>query len=79
MRGIVSRWARRVENRSARYIAFVCDRLGVDPDAPVDLDRPDVLRTLVRAIIRKECGPGPLAEGDWYDQTVLDEGIRRAG
>ena len=76
---MVARGAPPVETPTARYNAFVCDRLGIDPDAPVDLDRPEVLRTLVRAIIRKECGPGPLAEGDWYDQTVLDEGIRRAG
>ncbi|WP_374450181.1 structural protein [Stella sp.] len=76
--GIVGRWAPPAENPTARYVAFVCDRLGVGPDEPVDLDDPRVLRALARAIVRKECGPGPLADGDWYPDEVLDEGIRRA-
>lgn len=77
--GIVSRWAPPVENPTDRYIAFVCDRLDVSPSEPVDLDEPVVLRTLIRAIIRKECGPGPLAEGDWYETEILDRGIQLAG
>jgi hypothetical protein len=79
VRGIISRWAPPAENPTGRYIAFVCDRLGLDPDEEVDIDEPGLLRTLVRAIIRKECGPGPLPEGDWYAPEVIDEGIRRAG
>ncbi len=79
VRGIVGRWAPPAENPTHRYIAFVCDRLGIDPDGDVDIDQPELLRTLVRAIIRKECGPGPLPEGDWYGLDVIDEGIRRAG
>ena len=79
VRGIIGRWAPPKENPTERYIAFVCDRLDLDPDAEADIDEPELLRTLVRAIIRKECGPGPLAEGDWYLAETIDEGIRRAG
>lgn len=76
--GIVGRWAPPAENPTERYVEFVCRRLGVGPDEAVDLDDGLVLRTLVRAIVRKECGAGPLAEGDWYPEAVLDEGIARA-
>jgi len=76
--GIVARWAPPHENPTESYIRFVTDRLGIGPDDAIDLDDPAVLRTLVRAIIRKECGPGPLPEGDWYDAAVIDEGIARA-
>lgn len=79
VRAIIARWAPPAENRTDLYVGFVCDRLGVGPDETVDIDRPEVLRTLVRAIIQKECGPGPLPGGDWYDQDTLDAGIRRAG
>ncbi|MGE0717607.1 MAG: structural protein [Alphaproteobacteria bacterium] len=78
VRGIISRWAPPAENPTHLYIAFVTDRLGVDPDDPIDIDDFETLRTLVRAIVRKECGPGPLAEGDWYEDAVIAEGIRRA-
>ncbi|BBK36094.1 hypothetical protein STAQ_11720 [Allostella sp. ATCC 35155] len=76
--GIVGRWAPPAENPTERYVAFVCDRLGVAPDQPLDIEDPVVLRTLVTAIVRKECGPGPLPDGGWYPAATLDEGIRRA-
>ncbi|BBK44112.1 hypothetical protein STVA_41320 [Allostella vacuolata] len=76
--GIISRWAPPNENPTQTYIDFVCDRLGIGQDVEIDIDEPKVLRTLIRAIIYKECGAGPL-DGDWYPPEVLDEGIRRAG
>jgi hypothetical protein len=77
--GIISRWAPPNENPTHVYIKFVCDRLGVGPDDEIDIDDVETLRTLIRAIIRKENGQGPLDDGDWYSFDVIDEGIRRAG
>ncbi|BBK44015.1 hypothetical protein STVA_40350 [Allostella vacuolata] len=79
VRGIIARWAPPAENPTHAYVAFVCDRLGIGPDDPIDIDDGLTLRTLIRAIVRKECGPGPLPDGDWYEAAVLDDGIRRAG
>lgn len=76
--GIISRWAPPHENPTDVYIKFVCDRLDVAPDDEIDIDDPAVLKTLIRAIIRKECGKGPLPGGDWYEDAVLDDGIARA-
>ncbi len=78
VRGIISRWAPPAENPTHLYIQFVTDKLRVDPDDPIDIDDYETLKTLIRAIIRKECGKGPLPEGDWYEGAVIDEGIRRA-
>ncbi|MGE0714479.1 MAG: structural protein [Alphaproteobacteria bacterium] len=78
VRGIISRWAPPNENPTHIYIQFVTDKLGVGPDDAIDIDDAATLRTLIRAIVRKECGKGPLADGDWYELAVIDEGIRRA-
>ncbi len=76
--GIISRWAPPHENPTHIYIKFVADRLGIGGDDEVDIDDYETLKTLICAIIRKECGKGPLPGGDWYDDAVIAEGIRRA-
>lgn len=80
VRGIISRWAPPNENPTASYIKFVIDKLGVGPDDEIDIEDYETLKTLIRAIIRKECGPNPDdPEGDWYQDDDIAEGIRRAG
>jgi hypothetical protein len=61
VRAIVSRWAPPVENPTARYIAFVCDRLGVDPDAPSSTGPACCARWCGRSSARVRAGA---AEGD---------------
>ncbi len=79
VKGIINRWAPPNENDTEAYYVTVARRLGVDPDAVIDIDDLDTLRSLVKAIIRHENGRGPEPDGGWYPDDVIDEGIRRAG
>ncbi len=54
-RQIIGRWAPPSENRTALYVAAVCGRSGLDPDAPVDVEGPQIGR-LVAAMARQETG-----------------------
>lgn len=76
-RGLINRWAPPRENDTDAYVRTVAAKLGVGPDDKIDLDDPLALRTLVKAIIRHENGPGP-GGGDWYDDEMVDDGIARA-
>lgn len=66
VQGIVGKWspADAPENRDPRfstaaYIADVAKEVGVAPDQPLDLDRPEVLQRLTAAMIRHENGQVP--------------------
>lgn len=72
-RAIIERWAPKVENDTAAYIAVVARRIGVGPDDPIDLHRHDHLRTLVEAIIHHECA------GLTYPAGVIDRALTLAG
>lgn len=76
--GMIMRWAPPSENNTLAYIHAVAAAIGVDADATIDVHDYAVMAPLVRAIIRHENGPGP-RQGDWYDATTLDEGLRMAG
>jgi len=71
-KGIISRWAPPCENATAAYADDVAHRLGVGPDQPVAVDHPEVLKILVAAIIRHECGRQP------YADDLLGEGVAMA-
>lgn len=79
VKGIINRWAPRIENNTEAYYVTVAKKLGVDPDDEIDIDDRDTLRTLIKAIIRHENGQGPEDDGGWYDDATIDEGISRAG
>lgn len=74
---IVSRYAPPTENDTLAYVDDVATALRVEPDAPLDLDDPAVLRRLVRAIIRHENGRRPDG-ADWYGAAEIDEGVKLA-
>lgn len=79
VKGIINRWAPPVENDTEAYYVTVARKLGVAPDAEIDIDDLDTLVGLCKAIIRHENGPGPEPDGGWYPDEVIIEGIRRAG
>ncbi len=56
---IIGRWAPKSENHTAAYVAVVADRIGVTPDAALDLAEPEQLAALIKAMIRVECGRQP--------------------
>jgi len=72
-RAIIERWAPKVENDTAAYIAVVARRIGVGPDDAIDLHRHDHLRPLVEAIIHHECA------GLSYPAAVIDRALTLAG
>ena len=73
IRAIISRWAPKVENNTAAYIAAVAQRVGVGADDAIDLHRHDHLRPLVEAIIHHECA------GLTYPPAVIDRALTLAG
>ncbi len=72
-RAIIERWAPKVENDTAAYIAVVARRIGVGPDEAIDLHRHAHLRPLVEAIIHQECA------GLAYPAAVIDRALTLAG
>ncbi|PTZ12151.1 structural protein [Pseudomonas aeruginosa] len=79
IRQIISRWAPPSENNTESYIRQVAARVGVVPDARIDVYDYRTMRTLVEAIVRHENGPGPLPEGSWYGEGLINEGLHLAG
>ncbi|EOG2038192.1 structural protein [Pseudomonas aeruginosa] len=79
IRQIISRWAPPSENNTESYIRQVAARVGVAPDARIDVYDYRTMRTLVEAIVRHENGPGPLPEGSWYGKGLINEGLHLAG
>ncbi len=72
-RAIIERWAPKVENDTAAYVAVVARRIGVGADDSIDLHRHDHLRPLVEAIIHHECA------GLTYPAGVIDRALTIAG
>jgi hypothetical protein len=70
--GIISRWAPPNENDTLAYIAHVAQIVGVPSDLPITIDKPHILKALVKAIIKHENGIQP------YSDAELDEGISLA-
>mgnify|MGYP000148980532 CR=1 FL=1 len=73
VRGIIGRWAPPNENNTGAYVNAVAARLGVEPDAEIDVYEYATMRPLVEAIIRHENGQQP------YSAAEIDEGLKRAG
>lgn len=71
--GIINRWAPPIENNTKGYILFVAKRLGVDPDAQIDVTDYATAKAIVDAIIAMEC------DGYRYPDGVVDAGLRLAG
>lgn len=77
---IIYRWAPPNENDTEAYIAAVCEQTGFREDEIIDLHCYDDARPLVEAIIRHECGRGPLKTANtWYSDAVIDVALQRAG
>lgn len=83
VREIIERWAPASENNVDAYVASVRRAMFGDPNLPVrylDVHKYHIMKPLVEAIIRHENGPGPLKNANtWYDDAVIDEGLRLAG
>jgi hypothetical protein len=69
---IISRWAPPNENDTLAYVAHVAQTMGVLADQELTIDKPHILRGLLKAIIKHENGIQP------YSDAELDEGISLA-
>ncbi len=69
---LIERWAPAVENDCFAYIDDVATRLGIDPDARIDLANPAILAPLCGAIIWHENGRQP------YSAAVLAAAVGAA-
>jgi hypothetical protein len=72
VRAIVDKYAPPNENDTAAYIAFVAERMGVDPDAQLALDGPDQLFAFVKAVVQEEEGR------DIYPDALVREAVVQA-
>lgn len=74
VRGIINRWAPPSDNNNtSAYVANVARKVGVEPDAVVDVHTYEHLRPMVQAIIEQELGGNP------YTGTTIDDALRLAG
>lgn len=73
VRQFISKWAPPNENNTEAYIASVAGKLGVSPDAAVNLNDYSTLAAICDAIIRVECGGMP------YSGHEIEDGLRLAG
>lgn len=80
IREVIERWAPPSENNTSAYAKSVSALLNVTPDSKINMHDYDTIRSIVCGIIRHENGPGPLKnDNTWYDDNIIDEGLRRAG
>ena len=74
VQGIINRWAPPADNNNTgAYVRAVASKVGVAPDARVDLHTYEHLRPLVEAIIAHELGGNP------YAGNEIDNALRLAG
>ena len=73
VREILNRWAPPVENDTDSYVRHVAGRIGIGPDDGVDFAaHPEMLETLVAAIIQHENGEQP------YHLATIRAGVEMA-
>ncbi|MGR2719599.1 hypothetical protein [Chromobacterium sp. W521] len=63
---IVQKWAPSSENNTAAYVSAVAKRMGVSGSQSLDMSRPEVIRSLMDAMIVHENGNNP------YSQKMLE-------
>jgi putative uncharacterized protein HCM2.0049c len=80
IREVIERWAPPSENDTGAYAKQVAKLLKMTSSTRINMHDYDTIRGIVCGIIRHENGPGPLNnDNTWYDDSVIDEGLRRAG
>lgn len=69
---IISTWAPPSENNTQAYVASVAQRLGINPQQPLDMNNPAVRHALTTAIMIHEKGPQAIFGAN---QTVATGGV----
>lgn len=77
---IIARWAPAFENETAAYAAAVSKQSGLGRTQILDMQNHDHIKPVLEAIIRHECGQGPLkTPNTWYGDDVIEAALTRAG
>lgn len=69
---VIDRWAPPVENDTDAYTAHVRKLLDVEKGEEIDIDDPEILAVLAKAIIHHENGEQP------YDDARIERGVKMA-
>lgn len=72
VRDIINTWAPPIENNTAAYVESVAGRMGVSPDAPIDLENTGQVIELLQAITLHENGQQP------YNRATFEQGVELA-
>lgn len=70
---LISRWAPPSENNTRKYAETVAKALGVSAHLPINVQKYEILKPIVKAIIRVENGQQP------YSDAQIDEALKLAG
>lgn len=70
IRKAISTYAPPNENNTEQYIKFVSQQTGLDPDQPINLTEPKVLKPLIKAITQMEVG-----RNNAPDDSIIAKGI----
>lgn len=73
---IISTWAPPNENKTAEYIAFVCQKLGVSPDTKIDVANDDTAAALLQAMGAREGRLGTRYTAAQIKQALGENGGR---
>lgn len=79
VRQIINTWAPPNENDTGAYVNVVAGKVGVSPDAEIDVRDYKTLRALVSAIIVHECGGMPYAGSEVEDGLMLAGVVKPVG
>lgn len=79
VRQIINTWAPPVENDTGSYVNIVAGKVGVSPDAEIDVRDWKTLHALVSAIIVHECGGMPYAGSEIEDGLMLAGVVKPVG
>lgn len=72
---LIGRWAPPHENDSDSYASNVARFVGVTPLQKIDPTDPAILRPMLRAMVRQECGYCPFSD-EQIDKAMMLAGIR---
>ncbi len=73
VRAQINRWAPPGENNTSAYVDAVAASVGVKPDDEINVDDPNTMKKMLRAVILHENGEDP------YPDSVIDDAMNLAG
>lgn len=70
---MISRWAPPTENLTSAYVIHIAAAVGIAKNEPVTVSRPEIMKPMLKAMIRHENGKQP------YTDEQIEQGMMLAG